>query len=631
MYPEARYLPAGDCGVVVEFGGEISPGVSSKVRSMQCAVEGSVIRGVLETIPTYRSLLVLYDPREIGFSELVSALKELETRLDALELPSPVVTEIPTAYGGEYGPDLECVAAHTGLAADEVIRTHSSVDYLIYMLGFTVGYPYLGGMPERLATPRLKSPRARVPAGSVGIAGPQTGIYPIESPGGWQVIGRTPLRLYDPSRNPAVLLRAGDYVRFVPISAADFEEIRIAVESGAHVPTIVPYPGPGLGGKPASPTASRAGADHIPASLSAAQPRVDHGAGARDQLHRSADSFEVLDGGFLTTVQDYGRFGYQQFGMPPSGAMDRFSLPVANLLVGNSPDAAGLEVTYVGPRLRALRPVLVAVTGAEFEPTVNGRLVPQWESIELREGDVLEFGVPQAGCRAYIAVAGGIAVPVVMGSRSTYLRGAVGGIEGRRLASGDRIATLIPETGVFAATGSSMPDRLRPRFGREWVVRAVPGPQADHFTRAGIDTLFSAAWTVTGQSDRMGMRLKGPRVEHAGKPDIISDGIPHGAIQVPGEGQPIVMLADRQTTGGYPKIATVIGPDIDLLGQARPGDTVFFRPTTVEQAHEVLRTYSATLSAIAARLRPKVIGRRAFLVSVGGKVYETLVEEIEAD
>lgn len=616
MYEATRYVPAGDQGIVVEFGDEISPEASAKVRAMQHGIEESRLTGVVECIPTYRSLLVVYDPLKVGFDELTARLKEIESRLAAMDLPAPRVTELPTAYGGEYGPDLEFVAAHTGLTPEEVVRIHSSVDYLIYMLGFTVGYPYLGGLPESLATPRRKTPRQQVPAGSVGIAGPQTGVYPVESPGGWQLIGRTPVRLYDPTRNPPVLLRAGDYVRFVPISPAEFKSIAAQVEDGTYVPRVTQY-----------------GRDHKQslAALTCPAPGPSTSGAHEDGEKPQADAFEVLDGGFLTTVQDLGRYGYQQFGMPPSGAMDAFSLTVANVLVGNPSDAAGLEVTYTGPRLRALRSILVAVTGADFSPRINGRAVHQWESLQMNEGDILEFGLPSTGSRCYIAVCGGISVPKVMGSRSTYARGKVGGLGGRRLVAGDRIPAFIPpgEAHTRVGSGRFVPPHLRPTCAGELLVRAVPGPQDDYFTERGLETFFGEAYRVTEQADRMGLRLKGPQLQHRGKTDIISDGIPAGAVQVPGDGQPIVMLADRQTTGGYPKIATVIGADLHLLGQARPGDTVRFKRVTVEEAREAWRAHVETLRLIGQSIKVRHHRRRTFLVTVGNMTYEAQVEEIE--
>lgn len=218
-----RYLPAGDAALVVEFGDRIDEAINRRVHVLAHLLAQDPTPGLGEAVPTYRSVLVHYDPLQLGGDDIARLVEERLQRVEEAPLPQPRTVEIPTVYGGEFGPDLEFVAEHNGLDVEEVIRFHSSVDYLVYMLGFTPGFPYMGGMPIAIATPRLETPRPHVPAGSVGLAGQQTGIYPIESPGGWQIIGRTPLVLFDPHRDPPALLAAGDRVRFVPISKAEFE------------------------------------------------------------------------------------------------------------------------------------------------------------------------------------------------------------------------------------------------------------------------------------------------------------------------------------------------------------------------------------------------------------------------
>lgn len=221
-----QYKPAGDMCLIMEFENEISTKVNSKVRSMYLAIEKSSLAGVEEVIPTYRSLLIHYNPLEVTGDDLIKELQGIEARLQEIELPKPKVVEIPTLYGGDFGPDLEFVAEHNGLSKEEVINIHSQEKYLIYMLGFTPGFPYLGGMPNKIATPRLENPRVRIPAGSVGIAGSQTGIYPIESPGGWRLIGQTPLKLFNPESTPHFLLQAGDYLQFTPIDEEEYHRIK---------------------------------------------------------------------------------------------------------------------------------------------------------------------------------------------------------------------------------------------------------------------------------------------------------------------------------------------------------------------------------------------------------------------
>lgn len=224
---EMRFLPAGDSAVSVELGQEISPAVNRRVMALQscikAALEKGSLTGIVETVPAYCTLLLVYNPLVVGFDELVQRVTEIAAAMKAAESGQREVVEIPVAYGGEYGPDLGEVAACHNMTEEEVVRLHSAPEYPIYMLGFVAGFPYLGGMDERLATPRKSSPRLKIAAGSVGIAGGQTGIYSVESPGGWQIIGRTPLKLYDGEKEPPVLLSAGQYVKFRPVSEAEFK------------------------------------------------------------------------------------------------------------------------------------------------------------------------------------------------------------------------------------------------------------------------------------------------------------------------------------------------------------------------------------------------------------------------
>ena len=222
MYKEVKYLTAGDSAIVMEFGNEVSKEINAKIRQVIKLVEEEKIDGIIELTPTYRSLTVKYDPIKISYKDLVNKLKEFENVESDNSENKVKLVEIPTVYGGEYGPDIAFVAEHAGLSEEEVVKIHTGTDYLVYMLGFAPGFTYLGGMDEKIATPRLKSPRLKIAAGSVGIAGSQTGMYPSESPGGWQLIGRTPLKLYDENKEPPVFVNAGDYIRYVSISEDEY-------------------------------------------------------------------------------------------------------------------------------------------------------------------------------------------------------------------------------------------------------------------------------------------------------------------------------------------------------------------------------------------------------------------------
>lgn len=234
MYEKTKYLVSGDSAITMEFGNSITDQINRKIRAVSLSLEKSNTEGIVEIVPTYRSLMIHYDPLVLKYEELLEKLKELEKNIDNIELPAPEVIEIPTLYGGEYGPDIENVATHNNISVEEVIKIHTSQEYLIYMLGFTPGFPYLGGMDKKIATPRLQSPRTKIPGGSVGIAGEQTGIYPIDSPGGWQLIGRTPLELFAPNREDAILLKAGNYISFKSITEDEYLKIQEELEKGTY-------------------------------------------------------------------------------------------------------------------------------------------------------------------------------------------------------------------------------------------------------------------------------------------------------------------------------------------------------------------------------------------------------------
>ena len=292
--------------------------------------------------------------------------------------------------------------------------------------------------------------------------------------------------------------------------------------------------------------------------------------------------FEVLAPGLLTSVQDQGRYGRQRVGMSPAGAMDSHSLALANLLVGNPTGAGGLECTFLGPTLRFEAANTIALTGADMSPTLDGVPLPMGQAVPVAAGSVLKLNGAKNGCRCYIAFHGGLDLLLVDGSQATLLRSGIGGLEGRKLAAGDRIGFSAPDPAL-----PNLPLRrlARPQhFEKEITVRVVPGPQDDRFTQAGLNTFFGCPFKVSSRCDRMASRLEGPAVEHLTDANIPSDGIPLGAVQIPGDGQPIIMMSEHQGSGGYTKIATLASVDIPLVAQCPPGGTIRFAAVGVEQA-----------------------------------------------
>lgn len=557
MSATPRFLPAGDRVLIAEYGDRIDEAINTLIHQVARVVAGASRPGIVEVVPTYRSLAVHFDPLVLAPQDLEAIVREAGERAGHEADTQPRTVEIPVAYGGELGPDLADVAAHAGLSEAEVVEIHASGRYRVYMMGFTPGFPYLGGMSPRIATPRLATPRARVPGGSVGIAASQTGVYPTASPGGWRLIGRTPSRLFDPRRTPPAVLDAGDFVRFVPIDATRYAEIENAEPVRGDVP-------------------------------GSALP----------------EGIEVVEGGLLTTVLDLGRVGHQRSGVPVAGAMDTFALRAANLVVGNDDNAAGLEITLAGPTLRALRDLTFAVTGADLRPTVDGRPVPLWRPVSLRAGETLSFAGRRSGLRAYVAVGGGIAMPPILGSRSTYLASGFGGFNGRPLRDGDRLP-VGPSPASRPASVRPMPRRAASPDGTI-SVRVVLGPQDDAFTEGGLKTFVSESYVLSAKSDRVGCRFEGPPIEHRSGADIVSDGTAFGSVQIAGDGQPIVLMADRGTTGGYTKIATVVSADLWVLAQAYPGDRVRFAAVSLDEAVALARACERALHEPPARAHDEV-------------------------
>ncbi len=530
----------GDAAVVLQLGNTIDRGTALRVRAAVRRLRRSPPRGMVECFGAFASVGVFYDPASIGsYAEFCSAVVAVSGPGEANETDGETpgrAIEIPVCYGGEFGPDLGAVASHARLSEAEVVARHAEPEYLVHAIGFAPGFPYLGGLPPELQMPRRPVPRLRVAAGSVGIGGMQTGVYPVATPGGWNLIGRTPWRLFDPGRDAPVLLAAGDTVRFRPVDAAEFA--RRETEARAAV--------------------SRRGAD-IPAGA----------------------AIEVVRAGQMTTVQDGGRTGWRGQGVALGGACDAFAQRVANAVVGNPSGTAGLEWALAGPELRFEAPALVAVAGGDFG-------VPRGRPLAIGAGETLRLGPARAGCRGFLAVAGGLPVPSVLGGQGTAVREGFGGWAGRILQAGDRLPFL-----ARAAEPAAwfVDPQIYPAYGDDVTVRVLPGAEAPEFP----PDWFGRGFDVSPQSDRNGLRLAGPALARATDAELVSRPVAPGTIQVPPDGQPIVLLADAQTIGGYPQLAHVVTVDLPLLAQLRPGDTVRFREVTLDEAHAVLLAQEESL------------------------------------
>jgi KipI family sensor histidine kinase inhibitor len=528
MTPE----PFGDAAFVLAVPAAPDTVAAGRVRRLARAIASAAPPGTTDVVASADRVTVAYDIGRVGdVREFAAALAAVAAGVDADGAAEPVARhEFPVHYGGVDGPDIGDVAAHFGGDAAAVARLHAGADYVVEALGYVPGFAYLAGLPAELATPRRATPRPRVAAGSVGIGGARTGVYPFATPGGWHLIGRTTAALFDVTRAPPSLLAVGDRVRFVGVTAGDL---------AAHEP-----PAPARTVPLTDPTCT------------------------------------VLAPGLTTTIQDLGRLGQRDAGIPQGGAADAVSLRLANLAVGNPESAAALECTLTGPELRFERDAVVALAGADFTGLPRGR------PVRLAAGGSLALGHSRSGCRGYLAFAGGLRVDPVLGSRATYAPARLGGLDGRPLVAGDRLALEHAGRGAPALDTALDPALFvdPPAAG---VLRVIP---------AAGSTGWDASYRTSARSDRIGVRLEGAMLAGGGG-DGVSAAVLPGTVQLPPDGRPIILLADAQTIGGYRVIGHVITADLPLVAQLRPGAAVAFRPTTLAEAHAAFHAQAARLAA----------------------------------
>ncbi len=551
MAVDAKIVQASEDSLQIQFEQKICPEVNSRISAFVKTFEyiAKDIAGVLEVLPTYCSVSIYFDEAICQ----ISLLKDLAQK--ALQKSEEEKTEstdsartitIPVCYEDqEFAPDLEKVALHAKLSKEEVIKLHSSSDYLIYMMGFLPGFPYLGGMNPRLETPRLETPRTKIPAGSVAIGGAQTGLYPVESPGGWNIIGRTPLRLFDVKRKPFFLYEAGDKIRFLPITREEFENF----DESLWLAQV---------------------AGKSEASIETSGDTADS-----KEVYECGGGIKILEPGLLTSIQDSGITGFQKYGIGQSGAMDQISFALANQICGNEKNAACLETTLAGPSIRFVTACDFAITGAVFEnATLDGMRIEMNKKISAKAGSLLSCGFASKGLRSYIAFSGGLLVPKVFRSSSTNLKSKIGGYMGRKLQADDQLAIGINKKNPLLVPYNKSTEGFIENKD-VLLLDCIKSSQFDFFQEKIVKKFTDSIYTVSAESDRMGIRFAGQSLE-CGNTDIISDAIPFGAVQITSAGLPVVMAADRQTTGGYAKIACVKKSAMYRLAQALPGTKVRF-------------------------------------------------------
>lgn len=531
-----RVLTARDDAVLIECGS------LDETIALFDALSALDLQGVGEMVPGARTLLVPFRPARVTAEEIEAAARGAD--LSGVRAGTPRRLEIPTRYDGE---DLDEVATLLGISADEVVRRHTNSTFTVGFVGFAPGFAYLTGDDPVLDVPRRSTPRTRIPAGSVALAGTYSGVYPRESPGGWQLIGTTEVPMWDLTRDPAAFMTPGDIVTF-SVDAATTRARSTVSPTSAAAPQV------------------------------AEQPHPEDKAGP-------ASALEVLSPGLQTLFQDLGRDGFASMGVSASGALDSPAHRQANRLVGNEPGNATLEVAYGGLNVRAHGPQVVAVTGAEVRLTVSGALprrVPFGAAFALDDGDELQLGSPTAGVRSYVAVRGGFDARPVLESLATDL---LAGLGPDAIGTGDVLGVREPAAPLAPAIPTSDgATRDLPEAGGTTVeLRIVLGPRDDWFSADEIARFSNQEWQVTPQSNRVGVRLEGGALTRATSGELPSEGCVSGALQMPPNGQPVLFLADHPLTGGYPVLGAVITDDLPLAGQLPVGARVRFRivdPTT---------------------------------------------------
>jgi antagonist of KipI len=565
LAPQASAL--GDRAVVLRLCDVIDAPTSARVLDLADAIRTAGLPGVVDVVPAYTSVTVHYRWQALPERARDRPWCWLQDRLLELASTAPRgdrarrTVELPVCYQPPHAPDLDEVAAHAGLTTAQVVERHAGAAYQVGFIGFRPGFPYLLGLDPALAVPRLDSPRQRVPAGSVGLGGAQTGVYPAAGPGGWRLIGRTPSILFDPARNPPSLLAAGDLLRFVPIDDAQFQTLAATL-----------------------PQASAA----VPSEASVAG---------------DAAALRIGAGAIHACIQDLGRPGWRHLGIGAGGAFDPACATLANLLVGNRGDEPVLEMTIRGPALELLRPLTLAFTGAGMAASVAGTPLPFDRPLALAAGSHVRFRPTGSGARAWLALAGGIAAPRWFGSAAFD---AGSGRFGAALAAGDRLQLARPE----ATQGPARPDiavwwiETPVETAGPAMLRFVVDDQADP---GQVADLVGRLWRVAAAADRTGVRLDGAALSASAGGGRISAAVLPGTIQLPAGGRPILLGPDGQTVGGYPVLGHVIEADLGRMAQLKPGDALTLQPCPLAEAHALRVRAAASL----ARLALAISGRLA--------------------
>ena len=540
-----KFYSLSECAITIEWSNKMSILVYEQITSLNLLLNEHPFTGFTETVPAYNSITVFYQPElMITFDKsptvfVKSHIEKLIAEKSILPSLKKKYVSIPVCYDEEFGPDLPYISETKGISVQQIIATHQQKDYHVYMMGFLPGFSYMGEVDDTIAVARKASPRAVIEKGSVGIAGNQTGIYPLTSPGGWQIIGRTPYCLFDIEKEDPFFIKTGDTVHFDSITKEEFykykeKENSVIVEEEKNNPNVI-----------------------------------------------------VRKAGVNSTFQDNGRFGFRSYGVPESGAMDAYSHNIANALVGNEKNCATIECTMGGLCLEFNINTVIALTGAGIV-FVNGKSIPLYQPHNIALNDVVEVRFNNKGIRTYLAVQGGFTSKVMMNSRSASPKINIG-------------TTLKKDMGLRVEISQTKQvlnkiDKLEiPVFESHKTIRIIDGNEINWITKESIQQFYTEQFALSNRCDRMGYLLEGKPIYLENKVEMLSTAVVKGTIQLTPSGQLIVLMNDCQTTGGYPRIGQIAAIDLRVMAQLKQGDTILFKRISFEEAEELYLTQQKTI------------------------------------
>ncbi len=560
--------PLGDQAVTLSWPEVVDADLPAVLLSARRAIEAAEMVGLRAVVPGFETLSVHYDPRLWRVEDVSSWVREACALAPAVSLNDAPLVEIPVCYDPEFGLDLGDVVAHCRLTIDKMIALHSGAEYTVRMIGFAPGFPYLAGLPRELHMPRLATPRVKVPRGTVAIGGGQTGIYSVESPGGWRLIGRTPVELFDASRERPSLLAAGDRVKFRAISREEFE-----------------VPSTSTAGLFKKGTGTRR--QELELTTDRTRPRAS-------PLFEQQATVLVLRGGAGMTVQERRRWNWLASGVAVSGAIDSAAQRLANLLVANQADDAVLEVTLAFGELEFLRDALIAVTGGDLVRRlmeIHYHWVGRWPFVRGRGWRLVP---PALVAGRTWRSRGGLIRRKCWGAGVRMCGRKWGACRGELLAAGDELPVGEPSelaVRVMQRLACDAAQWFVPLEGLDSIgeptIRFLRGAQFEWLTTASQLALVTEPFQILPASDRTGLRLRGPSLTFQTQRELASTGVAVGTVQLPASGDPIVLLNDGPPTGGYAQVAHVIGADLPKLAQVRPGEAVRLKEVTMAEVEEL--------------------------------------------